>query len=250
MTIAEFYDDFYDKAEKSKAHAIFCERVYGVNLCQHGMADDQQISLMLDELGLDSTSNIMDLGCGPGLLSSYIQSKLNCRLVGIDISSVAIQRAVDRFGSQNYNLLFCVGDMATYDFNGEMFDAILLIDTHYFIDDFLSLIPKLLGRLKEGGKLAIFSDEGKGVEGLDESTTQPYETLIGAYLTVNEIEFKGIRLYEENRVHWLKKKQVLLELQAEFERENNQFIFENRLSECNDHDRTLDGRYLYIVSKS
>jgi hypothetical protein len=140
--------------------------------------------------------------------------------------------------------------MTTYDFNSDLFDAILLIDTHYFIEDFLSLIPKLLDRLKEKGEIAIFSDEGKGIEGLDESKTQPHETLIGEYLTVNKIRFKGIRLHEENKAHWIKKKRVLLELQAEFERENNQFVYNNRLSECNDHDRTLDGRYLYIISKS
>jgi len=156
MTIAEFYNDFYDQAVQSKAHASFCERVYGTNLCQHGMADDQQISLMLAELGLDSSSHVLDLGCGPGLLSDEIQRKTNCQLVGIDISPIAIQRAVARFGSQNRNLRFYVGDMSTYDFKGDLFDAILLIDTHYFIDDFLSLITKLLKQLNAGGKIAIF----------------------------------------------------------------------------------------------
>jgi len=250
MMIAEFYNNFYDRAEKSHAHAIFCERVYGINLCQHGMADDHQISLMLAELELDNESNVLDLGCGPGLISGYIQRKLNCRLVGLDISPVAIQRAVNRFGSRNQDLQFFTGNMATYDFNSELFDAILLIDTHYFIEDFPALIPTLLDRLKEKGKIAIFSDEGKGIEGLDESNTQPHETVIGQYLIAHAIRFKGIRLYEENQAHWIKKKQVLLELKDEFEEENNQFIYNNRLSECNDHDRTLDGRYLYIVSKS
>jgi len=250
MTVAEFYNNFYDKAEKSRAHAIFCERVYGINLCQHGMADDDQINLMLNELGLDSTSTVLDLGCGPGWISSYLQSKLRCRLVGIDISPIAIQRAVDRFGLQNQNLQFYVGDMSTYDFKGEFFDAILLIDTHYFIDDFLSMIPQLLDRLNADGKIAIFSDEGKGIEGLDESNTQPHETLIGEYLTANQIRFKGICLHKENKAHWLKKKQVLLELQAEFEKEDNLFIYNNRLSECTDHDRSLDGRYLFVLNKS
>jgi SAM-dependent methyltransferase len=250
MMIVEFYNNFYDKAEKSHAHAMFCERVYGIDLCQHGMADDQQIRLMLAELELDHESKVLDLGCGPGLISSYLQQKLNCRLVGLDISPIAIQRAVERFGSRNQDLQFFTGNMATYDFRGELFDAILLIDTHYFIEDFPALIPILLNRLKEKGKIAIFSDEGTGIEGLNESNTQPHETIIGQYLIAHEIRFKGIRLYEENKAHWIKKKQVLLELKDEFEKENNQFIYNNRLSECNDHDRTLDGRYLYIVSKS
>ncbi|MEN6293271.1 MAG: methyltransferase domain-containing protein, partial [Methanobacterium sp.] len=109
MTIAEFYDKFYDRAEKSHAHAIFCERVYGINLCQHGMADEDQINLMLDELGLDDTSNVLDLGCGPGHISNHIQKKSKCRLVGLDISPVAIQRAVENFGSHDPDLQFIVG---------------------------------------------------------------------------------------------------------------------------------------------
>jgi SAM-dependent methyltransferase len=170
--------------------------------------------------------------------------------VGLDICPLAIQRAAARFGFQNQDLQSFPGNMATYDFKSERFDAILLIDTHYFVEDFPALIPKLLDRLKEKGKLAIFSDEGKGIEGLDESNTQPQETVIGQYLIAHAIRFKGIRLYEENKTHWIKKKQVLLELKDEFEKENNLFIYNNRLSECNHHDRTLDGRYLYIVSKS
>jgi hypothetical protein len=39
----EFYNDFYPRAEQSKAHRTLCERVYGKNLCQHGMADMNQI---------------------------------------------------------------------------------------------------------------------------------------------------------------------------------------------------------------
>ncbi len=248
MTIVDFYNDFYDRAIQSNAHAIFCERVYGINLCQHGMADDHQIRLMLDELELNGESRVLDLGCGPGLISGYIQGKLKCRLLGLDISPIAIQRAVECFGPQNQDLQFFVGDMVSYDFKGELFDAILLIDTHYFIEDFLSLIPKLLDLLNAKGKIAIFSDEGKGAEGLDESKIQPSETIIGQYWVTHEIPFKGIRLYEENQTHWKKKKQVLLDLKDEFEREGNQFIYNNRLSECNDHDRTMDSRYLYIIS--
>jgi SAM-dependent methyltransferase len=249
MTIAEFYDEFYDRAENSNAHAIFCERVYGTNLCQHGMADDQQIDLMLDELNLHTSSCVLDLGSGPGFLSNYIQKKLKCHLIGLDISPVAIQRAVERFGSNDPDLQFIVGDMEKYTFGSELFDAILLIDAHYFVDDFTAMIPNLLNQLKENGKIAVFSDEGKGIEGLDESTTEPGETIIGQYLIHNKIPFKGIRLYDENKAHWIKKKEILLALKDEFDSENNQFLYNNRLAECDDHDRNLDGRYLYIISK-
>jgi SAM-dependent methyltransferase len=247
MTIAEFYDEFYERALNSRAHALFCKRVYGVNLCQHGMADDRQLRILIDELHLDSTGNVLDIGCGPGLITDYLQQQAHCRFTGIDISPKAIERAL---GLPNPDLRFIVGDVVTYDFREELFDAVLLIDTHYFIDDFPSLIPRLMDRLTPDGKLAVFSDEGKGVEGVDESKTQPHETIIGQYLIANGMAFKGICLHEENAAHWRKKRDVLLALKEEFSIENNQFLFENRMKECDEHDRDLDGRFLFIVFKS
>ena len=50
MTIQDFYNEFYLRAELSPAHARFCEQVYGQNLCQHGMADLPQLQLLVDLL--------------------------------------------------------------------------------------------------------------------------------------------------------------------------------------------------------
>ena len=246
MTITDFYNTFYVEAEKSHAHAIFCERVYGINLCQHGMADDNQIILMIEELNVGKTSKLLDIGCGPGLITDYLQKKIGCTITGIDISPEAIKRAIR---IPNENLQFIVGDIVNNEFKDDIFDAILLIDTHYFIEEFTNIIPKLLKMLKAKGKIAIFSDEGKGIDGEDDSKTEPQETIIGKYLILNKLKYKCIPLYKENVAHWRKKKQALLELEGEFIKENNQFIYNNRLEECTDHDRNLDGRYLFIIDK-
>src|SRR5919199_1459962 len=38
------YNNFFARAENSRAHARFCEEVYGKNLCQHGLTDLFQLS--------------------------------------------------------------------------------------------------------------------------------------------------------------------------------------------------------------
>ena len=247
MSIAGFYDKFYEKAKNSRAHAEFCERVYGKNFCQHGMADERQIGTLLEELALKKNSRVLDVGCGPGLLSDDIQRRTGCRLVGLDISPIAVRQAA---ALQHERLQFLAGNIERCPFAAGVFDAMLFIDTHYFIEDFASFLPGWISRLREKGKIAVFSDEGKGVEGLDESKTQPHETLIGKYLAARGISYEGIRLYEENAAHWRKKQQVLVEMKEAFEKENNQFIYQQRLGECTEHDRTLDGRYLFIIFKS
>ena len=63
-------------AEQSKAHAKFCELVYGKNLCQHGMADMMQIGEMIKLMDLNSKDKILDLGCGNGLITEYLGNYL------------------------------------------------------------------------------------------------------------------------------------------------------------------------------
>jgi cyclopropane fatty-acyl-phospholipid synthase-like methyltransferase len=62
----EFYDKFYAAMATGRAHAEFCERVFGHNLCQHGFADMAQLDAVLDVTGLGPGRRTLDLGCGNG----------------------------------------------------------------------------------------------------------------------------------------------------------------------------------------
>lgn len=250
MSIIEFYNAFYSKAEKSKAHGIFCEKVYGINLCQHGMADAAQINALMEETGIDESSTVLDVGCGTGSITNHIQEKTNCRITGLDVSPAAIESAVNTYSGKSERIDFVVGDIESHALEANAYDAILLIDTHYFIDDFPALITRLLCALKDNGNLAIFSDEGRGIDGADDSKVQADETLIGQYLDQNKIPYRAINLSKENAEHWKKKQEVLIEMKEMFLQENNQFIYENRLGECEDHDRSWDCRFLFIVQKA
>lgn len=249
MSIIDFYNAFYSKAEKSKAHAIFCEKVYGINLCQHGMADAAQIDTLVEETGIGESSTVLDVGCGTGSITNYIREKTKCRITGMDISPAAIEMAIQSHAAKSGRIDFVVGDIESHTLEAKAYDSILLIDTHYFIDDFPALIPRLLSALKDNGKLAVFSDEGRGIDGADDSGVQAAETLIGQYLDHNKIPYRAINLTPQNAAHWKKKHETLIEMKEMFLQENNQFIFENRLGECEDHDRSWDCRYLFIVQK-
>ena len=52
--------------------------------------------------------------------------------------------------------------MSNLQFKPNSFDAAILIDTHYFIDDFQAFLDKLLDILTPGGQIGLFSDEGRG----------------------------------------------------------------------------------------
>ena len=48
----DFYNRFYVRTEKSRVHSQFCEYVFGVDLCQHGFADREQLALLIEAGGL------------------------------------------------------------------------------------------------------------------------------------------------------------------------------------------------------
>lgn len=179
MDKVEFYNEFYIKAEQSKAHRAFCERVYGKNLCQHGMADMSQIEKLLQMLNLNENSRLLDLGCGNGYITEYIQECTNSFVTGVDLSPVAIESATKRTKMKSDKLKFRTGDMMNLPYSPNAFDSIILIDTHYFIDDFEALIDKLTELVVPNGHICIFSDEGRGIQGCDDSNLQAKESLIG-----------------------------------------------------------------------
>lgn len=248
MEVKDFYDKFYLMAEQSKAHAKFCELVYGRNLCQHGMADMNQIDEMIKMMELNSNDKILDLGCGNGFITEYLGNYLGAKIIGVDISDVTIDRANNRV-KNNPDVKFEVGDINNISYPPDSFTKIISIDSHYFVDDFKSFLLSLLKILTPKGKIGIFSDEGLGIEGQDERRIEANETLIGKILHELNLKYSALNLTESNQIHWRLKEKVLKELQEEFQNEGSMFIFNNRLNECTSTDRDLNCRFLFVIEK-
>lgn len=249
MGIETFYNDFYSRAEQSKTHAEMCRRVYGKNLCQHGMADMEQIDQLISELGIESGDRVVDLGCGTGRITEYIQTKTGAELTGLDLSDQAVQLARSRTDGASERLRFVTGDMLRPPFPPGYFTRVISVDAHYFIEDFESLLNSMLNLLAPGGQIGLFSDEGTGKEGVDESRLIPEETLIGLLLKERGIPYRAVNYFTANRKHWKLKAKVLEELKDEFIREGNPWIYESRMEECTCTDRETNCRFLFIIDR-
>lgn len=235
-----FYNEYYQAVLHSPAHAVFCERVYGQNLCQHGLADMEQLELLLDELQIRAGMRILDFGCGDGQISEYVSDTTGAVVCGVDIAGQAIQLALKRSGPKRLRLHFRCADIERPDggFPEEVFERIFTIDSLYFVHDQPAVIRSLLGHLAPGGKMGIFYHCPAGMTA--------GQTVLAQTLAAMDLSFTTHDLSAQNRAHWRKKKQVLLELQPIFEAEGSQFLFKNRLAECDGLDQF--NRYLFIVS--
>ena len=87
----DFYERFYRAVAGSPAHATFCERVFGRNLCQHGFADMAQLDALIAAVQLQPGQAGLDLGCGNGMIAEYIADRTGASMTGLDFIPQAIQ---------------------------------------------------------------------------------------------------------------------------------------------------------------
>jgi SAM-dependent methyltransferase len=126
----------------------------------------------------------LDLAAGIGRHSHYLAAR-NWHATAVDISSVAIDRLIQRSKMLNVTVNAILSDAAQYSFPPESFDLIVL---YYHFDR--SLFPKVYDALKPGGlficKLAVAWSLGQTVAGNETLPLQreeflshvtPYESL-------------------------------------------------------------------------
>lgn len=90
----DFYDAFYSALERSQAHHLFCERVYGKDLGQHGFADMEQLELLLRVTQIGPLQSALDLGCGDGRIAEYLSDCSGANFTGLDYIPHAIRSRI------------------------------------------------------------------------------------------------------------------------------------------------------------
>jgi SAM-dependent methyltransferase len=258
------YDAFFRQAEGSDAHSAFCTRVYGRDLCQPGLADMEQLSVLIDVLALDPSSRVLDMGCANGRLTEYISDVTGAHMTGVDISPVGIEQARARTRDKRDRLEFHVGNIVdwqprsavleqavTWTDSGALavFDTLLFIDTLYFVD-VQTAIEHATRLVAPGGQIGIFFSQWIQPGGPKERL-RPEGTKVGRALQRCGLSFWTWDLSEQEIAHWRKKLDVIARMRPLFEAEGNLWLYAFRLGEAKSHARTIGphtrSRYLYLV---
>lgn len=243
------YNNFFDSAEKSRAHALFCERVYGKNLCQHGLADVFQLNKLLEVLSLTESDRVLDLGCGNGRITEFLHDQTRAFFEGIDISNEGIEQARARTASANGRLTFSVGNMNRLDFPPQTFSAAISVDTLYYVNDLEETLKQLFPILKPEGQMGLFFTEWTN-NPEDKANLLPENTSLAVILKKYNLKFTTFDLNAHEAEHWRKKVDVLEQLKPEFEKEGNLGLYNYRYSEAIRYanwDLRMRSRYLYHI---
>jgi cyclopropane fatty-acyl-phospholipid synthase-like methyltransferase len=251
-----FYEDFYSRVASSLAHADFCERVFGKNLCQHGFADMAQLDMLLKVMQLETGQHALDLGCGNGMISEYLSDCTGAHVMGLDYIPQAVELARERTRDKSNRLQFVVGNINALDLPPASFDAIISIDSLYFSEDYTRTVGDLLRLLKPGGQMGILFAHGPEPwtprEEFDAESIAPDRTPLGVALKAHNLPFRtwDFTADDERLAHL--RQQVLAELHPRFEAEGIGFIYENRMGDAQGISQViaegLHKRYLYHVT--
>jgi cyclopropane fatty-acyl-phospholipid synthase-like methyltransferase len=240
------YDNFYFAAADSRAHSLLCREVYGEDLSQHGLADLDQLNSLIAALDLKAADHVLDAGCGNGRITEYLHRRTGASFLGIDLSREAIKQA-NHIATDK--LRFQVGNLNDLALPARSFDAVISIDTLYYVENLESTVARLVEALKPAGRLAAFFSQWV-MDVSEVERLQADHTDLAGVLAKLGLEFETIDLTREHVSHWAKKLAALERLKPEFEREGNLKLYEYRFSEASRYsawDSEKTSRYLYTI---
>jgi ubiquinone/menaquinone biosynthesis C-methylase UbiE len=245
------YDDLLSRTGNSKAYSMFCERVFGKDLSQFNVLDMEQLNTLIQKLDLKPGETALDLGCGNGKVAEYISDVTGARITGLDFASELIKTSQQRTADKKSRLTYMAGNMDELSFGEGSFDAIISIDTLYFVDSIEATIKELKRLLKPAtGRLAIFFDQNVDP---DESrdVLLPGNTKVGKALRNNSLTYQTVDFTANSRQIWIREIEAAEELKELFIKEGNTDIYEDRAKDARQTLESIESgrhvRYFYLA---
>lgn len=226
-----YYQRFYPAARASAAHSRLCERVFGQDLCQEGMTDMAALRDLLSRLDLKPGDHLLDLGCGAGVIAEHISDKTGARVTGLDYAAPAVAEANERTADKRSRLTFLKGDMNALDLPAQSFDAVISLDTLYWVADLADTLSQVVRTIKPGGQIGIFMLQGRGEDDppeiLEADNTKLAQALSKLNLTYDAYDYTA-----QNAEFWQRNWKAATDLRDDFEAEGNGFIAASLIREA------------------
>jgi ubiquinone/menaquinone biosynthesis C-methylase UbiE len=247
-----YYQHYYPAAQASQAHSQLCERVFGKDLTQDGQADMDSLNDLIAFLKIKPGDKVLDLGCGAGGISEYISDETGAHVTGLDYAASAIDVAMQQTESKRDQLTYIQGDMNALELPKQSFDAVISLDTIYWVADIDDALASIVRLIKPGGKLGIFIAVTPDADD-SPSAYEPGGTWVAKSLTKMGLDFDAHDYTESFLLFWPKMKQAVMDLYDDFVAEGNEVIFDSFMLDADeDYLPAAEAgkltRYLYIVN--
>lgn len=127
-----------------------------VNSKRHAQANVKVIERLFPYLDLKGINNVLEIGCGIGMLSDYLSRSYDMKVVGIDVDAEQIEIAI-KFLTDNNKLSFAVESATDLPFDNSAFDMVLSFKVLHHISKWETVLNEVNRVLKPKG-VFVFSD--------------------------------------------------------------------------------------------
>ncbi len=152
--VRRIYDEVM--AANVDVHDLVYPGVFGADQYIGQFSDNSadELLLMGRAMALGPGSEVLDVGCGRGLVAAHMARRLGWHMTGIDLSAVPIASARSaKFGGLRNDPSFVHGDIYGHDF-GREFDGIYGTGSFCHFDA-AELFRRCRGLLRPGGRLGF-----------------------------------------------------------------------------------------------
>ena len=118
----------------------------------------------LDALALRAGEQVLDAGCGPGLLAQQMAMAVGeqGKITGVDFSQDMLALAAKRCQDME-NVQLQQGSVEQLDFEANCFDAVTCTQTLLYVKNVETAIAEFYRVLKPGGRIAVLETDWRGV---------------------------------------------------------------------------------------
>lgn len=114
-------------------------------------ADVDLINAFMQEVRLDASAQVLDIGCGTGNYTDLVQRFTGATVCGVEPSEGMISKAA----AKNLHLILKIGDAAHLPFDAARFDFAYMTDVIHHVPDLRAMFAEIRRVLKPGGKVCI-----------------------------------------------------------------------------------------------
>jgi ubiquinone/menaquinone biosynthesis C-methylase UbiE len=151
----------YARHADSPTHRTIFREVYGADYPEEAVPFSYitmtLLRRMAQALAVGPGATLIDLGCGRGGPSLWVARETGASLVGVDLSSVAVEHAARRpteFGVEG-RARFEVGDLTALRFADGTFDAAMSVDVLWTVPNRLAALSEVARIVKPGARFVF-----------------------------------------------------------------------------------------------
>ena len=231
---ARIFGERLCRAAASPAYGELSDRVLGPGLRAFSLVDPEQMDALIEGLALEPDQRALDVGCGLGTLTESVAAATGAHLTGIDLASSAIAMAIERCRNDD-RLSFSCGDAQDLEPVIGPFDAIMAVDSLYFMDDLDATVARLRELIKSTGRLAALVSDVLPEE-ISDRDYPAENTTLGRVLARQGFSFSARSFTENERAIWERQLVEAGALAGRFAAEGNKDLCDELIREA---ERTL-----------